>query len=88
MHRRRTHGDILVIGVCVIEVLEQAVEWVARVITGNEIWVHFENLRSALWVGTGPRRSNQPKQLIGAKKVFCCACFTPIRIVDIVMLPA
>jgi hypothetical protein len=54
---------------------------------GNETEVHFEKSRSAMWVGADIRRPTRPKQLIGAKKVMFWVCFTPIRIVDIVMLP-
>jgi hypothetical protein len=59
----------------------------ARVIAANETWIDFEDPRSAMWIGVDIRRSTRPRQLTSAKKVLFWAYFTPIGIVDIVMLP-
>jgi hypothetical protein len=63
------------------------VNGLARTITEDETWVYFENPRSAICVGADVRRPTRPKQLIAAKKVMFWVCFTPIGIVDIIMLP-
>jgi hypothetical protein len=54
---------------------------------GDETWVAFENPRSTMWLCAEVRRPTQPKQLICAKKVMFWVCFTPIGIVEILMLP-
>jgi hypothetical protein len=41
----------------------------ARVITGHETCLYFENLRSAMWAGADLICSTPSKQPIGAKKV-------------------
>jgi hypothetical protein len=60
----------------------------ARVITGDETSVYFENQRSVILVGADVRRRTRPKPHVGAKTLMFWVCFTPIGILDIGMLPA
>jgi hypothetical protein len=53
----------------------------------HETWARFENQKSTGWAGADIRCPTRPKQLIGAKKVMFWVRFTPIGIVDIVVLP-
>jgi hypothetical protein len=58
----------------------------ARVVTGDEIWVSFENSKFAIWVDADARHLIRPKQFIGAKNAMLWVCFNPIGTLDSVLL--
>jgi hypothetical protein len=55
--------------------------------TGDETLADFEKPRSTIEVAADIRLGRRSKQLIGAKRVMLCVCFTPIGIIDIALLP-
>jgi hypothetical protein len=59
----------------------------ARVIPQDEPCALFEKSRFGVWVGADVRRPTRLKQPIAATKIMFWVRFTPIGIVDIVMLP-